>query len=67
LSEAVRRYAAALERDSDAIVAAADEGIADMEAGRFVTIACADDRRRLNLALSASFNALAQNDSSNKG
>ncbi|MGD0103510.1 MAG: hypothetical protein ABSC06_05675 [Rhodopila sp.] len=54
LSEAVQRYAEALESDDDAIVAAADEGIADAEAGRFELISSPEDMARLRAELRAS-------------
>lgn len=38
LAAAVQRYAEALDADEDEIVAAADEGIADIAAGRFQLI-----------------------------
>lgn len=53
LTEAVQRYADALEAESDDIIAAADEGIEDIEAGRFELIAGPDDQRRLRAELSA--------------
>jgi Arc/MetJ-type ribon-helix-helix transcriptional regulator len=53
LAEAVQRYADALEAESDDIIAAADEGIEDIEAGRFELIAGPDDQRRLRAELSA--------------
>jgi predicted transcriptional regulator len=53
LSEAVRQYAATLEAD-DEIAAAVDEGIADIEAGRFELIATPEDMARLRAELRAS-------------
>ncbi len=53
LAVAVRRYADALEADDDRIVAAADDGIADIEAGRFEVIAGPEDMRRLRSELRA--------------
>ena len=47
LADAAHRYAEALELDEARIVAAADEGTADMETGRFELIARPGDRRRL--------------------
>jgi len=51
LADAVQRFAGALETDDDAIVAAADEGIADIEAGRFELIAGSEDMQRLRSEL----------------
>jgi predicted transcriptional regulator len=53
LAEAVQRYADALEAESDDIIAAAEEGIADIEAGRFELIVGPDDMRRLRVELRA--------------
>jgi Arc/MetJ-type ribon-helix-helix transcriptional regulator len=57
LAEAIRRYADALASDEDNVMAAADEGIADMEAGRFEAIAGRDDRQRLRAELRESRDA----------
>jgi Arc/MetJ-type ribon-helix-helix transcriptional regulator len=53
LAHAIQRYAEALEQDEDEIAAAADEGIADIEAGRFELIASPADMRRLRTELGA--------------
>jgi Arc/MetJ-type ribon-helix-helix transcriptional regulator len=47
LAAAIQRYAVALDLDEDEIEAAADEGVADVEAGRFELIAGPQDMRRL--------------------
>ena len=60
LIEAVQRYAEALELDEDEIVAAADEGIADIEAGRFELISGPEDMERLQRELSATLDRLAE-------
>jgi predicted transcriptional regulator len=59
LAEAVQRYAQALEAAEAEILAAADEGIADIEAGRFVLIDGPDDMRRLRAELGERLNELA--------
>jgi len=59
LAEAVRRHAEALEADEDEIIAVADEGIADIEAGRFRVIAGPEDHRRLREELIARVNQRA--------
>ena len=51
VAEAVRRYAESLDSSEDDIVAAADEGLADMAAGRFETIEGRDDLKRLSIEL----------------
>ncbi len=51
LAEAVQRYAQALDAAEAEILAAAEEGIADIEAGRFVVIDGPDDMRRLRAEL----------------
>jgi Arc/MetJ-type ribon-helix-helix transcriptional regulator len=48
LAAAIQRYAEALELDEDEIEAAADEGVADIEAGRFELIAGAEGMRPLS-------------------
>ena len=53
LDAAVRRYAEELEDDTNAMLAAATTGIADIEAGRFTTIACQADVDALRLRLRA--------------
>ncbi len=58
--EAIQRYAVALELDEREILAAADEGIADIEAGRFDTISGSDDMERLQAELSAVLDRLAE-------
>jgi Arc/MetJ-type ribon-helix-helix transcriptional regulator len=63
LMAAVQRYAEALERDADEIAAAAEEGIADIESGRFELIAGPDDMARLQAELSATLDRLAEPDS----
>lgn len=47
VEEAIRRYAEELDAE-DEIVAIAQAGIADIEAGRYVTIATLEDRRLLH-------------------
>ena len=47
LEEAVRRYAEHLDAEDD-IVAAAEAGIRDVEAGRYVSIASPDDAKTLH-------------------
>ena len=59
LAAAVQRYAEALDSDEDEIVAAADEGIADIEAGRFELIAGSDDMQRLRAELGDGLDRLA--------
>jgi Arc/MetJ-type ribon-helix-helix transcriptional regulator len=59
LAEAVQRYAQALEAAEAEILAAADEGIADIEAGRFVLIDGPDDMRWLRAELGERLNELA--------
>jgi len=51
LAEAVQRYAQALDAAEAEILAAAEEGIADIEAGRFTLIDGPDDMRRLRAEL----------------
>ena len=51
LADAVQRHALALDLDEAEIAAAADEGIADIESGRFELIADPDDMRRLKTEL----------------
>ena len=53
LAAAVQRYAEALDADEDEIVAAADEGIADITAGRFQLIEGSEGMRRLRTAAAA--------------
>jgi Arc/MetJ-type ribon-helix-helix transcriptional regulator len=53
LAAAILRYADALELDEDRIRAAADEGIADIEAGCFELIAGPEDIQRLRAELGA--------------
>lgn len=60
LVEAVQRYAEALELDEDEIVAAADEGVADIEAGRSEMISGPDDMERLQADLSATLDRLTE-------
>lgn len=60
LIEAVQRYAEALELDEDEIVAAADEGVADIEAGRFELISGPEGMDRLQADLSATLDRLAE-------
>jgi predicted transcriptional regulator len=60
LSAAVHRYAQALELDEDDIATAADEGIADMAAGRFELISSREDMRRLHTELVAELDQLAE-------
>jgi len=60
LIEAVQRYAEALELDEAEIVAAADEGVADIEAGRFDLISGPEDMERLQADLSATLDQLAE-------
>lgn len=55
--QAVQRYADALEQDDAAIIAAADEGIADIEAGRFTLVSGPEDMERLRSQLGAAFGA----------
>jgi predicted transcriptional regulator len=57
--EAVTRYANALVNDEDTLAAAADEGIADIEAGRFELISGAEDMERLRAELAAGLDRLA--------
>ncbi len=52
LEEAVRRYAEDLEAD-DEIVAAAEAGIRDADAGRFVTIASPQDAEAMHASAMA--------------
>jgi predicted transcriptional regulator len=59
LIEAVQRYAQALELDADEIRTAADEGIADIEAGRFELISGPEDMQRLQLELTETLDRLA--------
>jgi len=54
LSQAVQRYAQALEEDDDEIVAAIDEGIADIKSGRFELISGPEDMQRIRAELQAS-------------
>jgi Arc/MetJ-type ribon-helix-helix transcriptional regulator len=56
---AVQRYAEALEHDQDEIAAAADEGIADIEAGRFEVISGPEDMERLQGELTATLDKIA--------
>jgi Arc/MetJ-type ribon-helix-helix transcriptional regulator len=58
LAAAIQRYAEALDLDEDEIEAAADEGIGDVEAGRFELIAGPEDLRRLRAELSATLDQL---------
>jgi Arc/MetJ-type ribon-helix-helix transcriptional regulator len=58
LAAAIQRYAEALDLDEDEIEAAADEGIGDVEAGRFELIAGREDLRRLRAELSATLDQL---------
>jgi hypothetical protein len=51
VAAAVRRYADAFDSEEGEIVEAADQGIADIEAGRFEWIAGADDMQRLRAEL----------------
>jgi Arc/MetJ-type ribon-helix-helix transcriptional regulator len=60
LADAVQRYADALELEEAEIVAAADEGIADIEAGRFELIANSDDMRRLRAELAAKLDQIME-------
>jgi Arc/MetJ-type ribon-helix-helix transcriptional regulator len=60
LAAAVQRYAEALDSDEDEIVTAADEGIADIEAGRFELIAGADDMNRLRAELGDTLDRLTE-------
>lgn len=60
LTEAVQRYAEALELDEDEIVAAADEGVADIESGRFELISGPEDMERLQAELSATLDRHAE-------
>jgi Arc/MetJ-type ribon-helix-helix transcriptional regulator len=60
LAAAIQRYADALELDDDEIAAAADEGIADIEAGRFELISGPDDMRRLRAELRATLDQVAE-------
>jgi Arc/MetJ-type ribon-helix-helix transcriptional regulator len=60
LADAVQRYAAALELDEAEIAAAADEGLADIEAGRFELIAGPDDMRRLRAELGGRLDQLME-------
>jgi Arc/MetJ-type ribon-helix-helix transcriptional regulator len=53
LENAVRRYAADLEAEDD-VIAAAEMGIADIEAGRYRPISSDADMQRLRDELSAS-------------
>ena len=53
LDVAVRRYADELEDDTDELLAAAAAGIADIEAGRFTTIANQADVDALRVRLRA--------------
>ncbi len=57
--EAVRRFAEALELDEEEIYAAAEEGIADIEAGRFELITGPDDMARLQAELTETLDCLA--------
>jgi predicted transcriptional regulator len=43
--------------DHNAILKASEAGLADMEAGRFITIATADDRKHLQASLMADVRA----------
>jgi predicted transcriptional regulator len=47
LEEAIRRYAEDLDAEDD-IVAAAEAGIRDVEAGRYVSVASPDDAKALH-------------------
>jgi hypothetical protein len=63
LAAAIQCYADALEQDEDEIAAAADEGIADIEAGRFELISgpediCGDSGRSLALVWLNSWNCV---------
>ena len=60
LAAAIQRYAEALELDEDEIEAAADEGVADVEAGRFELIAGPEDMRRLRAELGATLDQLVE-------
>jgi predicted transcriptional regulator len=59
LAEAVQRYAVALELDEAAIVAAAQEGIADIEAGRFELVSGPDGMDRLQADLGRELDRVA--------
>ncbi|HKM64759.1 MAG TPA: hypothetical protein VJY39_19955 [Acidisphaera sp.] len=59
LAAAIQRYAEALECDEADLIAAADEGIADIEAGRCETIAGPDDVQRLRAELRDRLDQLA--------
>jgi Arc/MetJ-type ribon-helix-helix transcriptional regulator len=54
LAAAIQRYAEVLEFDEDGIVGAADEGIVDIEAGRFELISGPEDMRKLRAELGES-------------
>ena len=62
LEEAVRRYAAELEAEDD-IVAVAESGIRDIEAGRFVTVATPEDAEALDDRVMARVRARLASDS----
>ena len=51
LTQAVESYARTLEQQEDEILAAADEGTADIEAGRFEVLSGTEDIQRLRLEL----------------
>ncbi len=54
LAKAIQWYAEALDLDEDETLAAANEGIADIESGRFELISSPEDMRRLKAELRAS-------------
>ena len=60
LAEAVQRYAEALDVDDGSIVAAADEGVGNMEAGRFDMIAGSQGMQSLRIELRARLDQLLE-------
>ena len=58
VAEAVQRYADTLDFDEDAIAAAADEGLADLAAGRFELLAGPSDMEKFRADLRATWVAI---------
>jgi predicted transcriptional regulator len=57
LEEAVMRLVEDAQAEEEAILKASEAGLADMEAGRFITIATAEDRKHLQASLMADVRA----------
>ena len=60
LAAAIQRYVEALELDEDDLEIAADEGVADIEAGRFELITGPEDMQRLRADLGATLDRLEE-------